>query len=71
MDHAIADSHAVVTISHSRDQESPDPPKARNAEIPPMVEHSRTEESSPDSLSYFGTRGGKWRKARVRAVRHP
>src|SRR5690606_27621830 len=41
------------------------PPKACNAEIPPIVEHSRTEEPSPDSLSYFGMRVGKGRKGRV------
>src|SRR5690606_25909689 len=35
-----------------------------------MMEHSRTEESSPDSLSYFGMRVGKGRKGPVRAVRH-
>ncbi|CAL9490564.1 hypothetical protein SUDANB132_03220 [Streptomyces sp. enrichment culture] len=70
MDHAIADSHATVTISHSSDQESPRPPKACNAEIPPIVEHNRTEEPSPDSLSYFGMRVGKGRKGRVSAVHH-
>lgn len=59
MDHAIADSHAPVTISHSNVQESPDPP-----------EHSRTKEPSPDSLSYFGMRRGKGRKGLVRAVHH-
>ncbi|CAL9491928.1 hypothetical protein SUDANB70_03263 [Streptomyces sp. enrichment culture] len=35
-----------------------------------MMEHSRTEESSPDSLSYFGMRVGNGRKGPVRAVRH-
>ncbi len=39
MDHAIADSHATVTISHSGVQESQDPLKQCNAEIPPTMEH--------------------------------
>ena len=70
MDHAIADSHAPVTISHRTIRSRQTPQSACNAEIPPMMEHSRTEEPSPDSLSYFGMRVGKGRKGRVRAVRH-
>lgn len=70
MDHAIADSHPCVTISHTRGQESPDPPNACNAEIPTGIEHSGTVEPSTGSLSYFGMRVGKRRKGYVSAVRH-
>src|SRR6185437_10142176 len=56
MDHAIADSHATVTISHSGDQEAQVPPKSCNAEIPPKWNPPGRTEPSPDSLSYFGMR---------------
>lgn len=67
MDHAIADSHATVTISHSGVQESRDPPIACNAEIPPI---RGQKEPPPGSLSYFDTRRCVRGKARVSAIRH-
>jgi hypothetical protein len=67
MDHAIADSHATVTISHSGAQESRDPPIACNAEIPPI---RGQKEPPPGSLSYFDTRRCVRGKARVSAIRH-
>lgn len=67
MDHAIADSHATVTISHSGEQESQDPPIACNAEIPPK---RGQKEPPPGSLSYFDTRRCVRGKARVSAIRH-
>jgi hypothetical protein len=53
MDHAIADSHATVTISHSGDQESQDPPKHCNAEIPPRMELSWADGVFPGLLVLF------------------
>src|SRR4051794_23157211 len=55
MDHAIADSHATVTISHRGDQESPDVLKECNAEIPPQ---KRAEGALPRAPCPILTRGG-------------
>src|SRR5579875_1972629 len=71
MDHAIADSHTTVTISHVVIRKSPDPPKRAMLRFHPDRSTAGRKESSPDSLSYFGMRRGKRGKVLVSAVDHP
>lgn len=67
MDHAIADSHASVTISHSPISSHRHPPKSVIRGFRPYG----TDGVFPDSLSYFGMRVTKERKSPVSAVHHP
>jgi hypothetical protein len=53
MDHAIADSHATVTISHMAIRRHQTPQSECNAEIPPTVHHKWTEGALPGLLVLF------------------
>src|SRR5690348_4792185 len=67
MDHAIADSHATVTISHRTIRSRQTPHSAQYRDSRPNMDGWSP---PPGSLSYFGTRKGKRCKSQVSAIRH-